>query len=133
MVLVAERTGGCAMRGPNCERFVVYGDGTVETYRAGESDPRPADVGSIDPALVVTLRRAVGNTDLQALGIRLPAGECQGCLDGIDTVATFTIDGNDTTFNSIETELPSTEPAFAAMWAVIDACRTATDVPLTTR
>jgi hypothetical protein len=133
VVLVAELTGGCAMRGPNCERFVVYGDGTVEAYRAGESDPRPADVGSIDPALVVTLHRAVGDTDLQALRKRLPPGECQGCLDGIDTAATFTIDGNDTTFNSIDTELPPTEPVFAAMWAVIDACRTATDIPLAIR
>ncbi|MEA3501444.1 MAG: hypothetical protein U9R47_01610, partial [Actinomycetota bacterium] len=25
VVLVAEFTGGCAMMGPNCERFVVYG------------------------------------------------------------------------------------------------------------
>lgn len=130
VVLAAELTGGCAMMGPNCERFVVYGDGTVELYRAGESAAQPDDVGTIGPVLVTTLHNTVLATDLEALRKRLPPGECQGCVDGIDTLATFTVDGDGTTFSSIETELTPTEPVFNAMWAVIDAARDATDMPL---
>ena len=133
VVLVAELTGGCAMMGPNCERFVVLGDGTVEAYRAGENTAQPVDVGSIDPELVATLHNTVDTTDLEALRKRLPLGECQGCFDGIDTLATFTVDGSDIAFSSIETELTPTEPVFAAMWAVIDAAQDATDVPMVER
>jgi hypothetical protein len=129
VVLVAELTGGCAMMGPNCERFVVYGDGMVEAHRVGESGPQPTDVGSIDPTLVVALHRAANGADLEALRKRLPPGECQGCVDGIDTVATFMVDGSTVTFGSIDTELTPAEPVFAAMWAVIDAARDATEIP----
>jgi hypothetical protein len=130
VLLVAEFTGGCAMIGPNCERLVIYGDGTVEAHRLGSGAPRPVDDGSIDPALVVELHRVVVTTDLEAMRLRLPAGECQGCVDGIDSVATFTVDGHDTTFSSIDTGLVISEPVFAAMWAVIGAARDATEIPL---
>ncbi len=133
VVLVAELTRGCAMMGPNCERFIVFGDGTVEAYRAGESAVQPVDVGSINPELVATLHNTIHATDLEALRKRLPPGKCQGCVDGIDTLATFTVDGNDVTFSSIDTELTPAEPAFAAMWLVIDAARDATDIPLIER
>jgi len=128
VVLVAELTGGCAMMGPNCERVVVFGDGTVEAYRAGEDATQPVDVGSIDPELVATLNNTVQATDLEALRKRLPPGECQGCVDGLDTLVTFTVDGGDVTFSSIDTELTPTEPVFAAMWAVFAAAQAATDV-----
>ena len=130
VVLAAELTGGCAMMGPNCERFVVFGDGTVEAYRVGENAAQPVDVGSIDPELVATLHDSVNKTDLDALRERLPPGECQGCVDGIDTLATFTVNGTEVTFSSIDTKLTPTEPVFAAMWVVIDAARDATDLPL---
>jgi hypothetical protein len=133
VVLIAELTGGCAMMGPNCERFVVFGDGTVEAYRAGENAALPVDIGSIDPDLVATLHNTLHTTDLQALRIRLPPGECQGCVDGIDTLATFTIDGRDVTFSTIETDLTPTESVFAAMWAVIDSSLSATEIPLIAR
>ncbi len=132
VLLVAEFPGGCAMMGPNCERLVIYGDGTVEAHRLGSGDPRPVDVGSIDPALVAALHRVVVRTDLEAMRLRLPPGECQGCVDGIDTTVTFTVDGHDTTFSSIDTELVISEPVFAAMWSVIDAARDVTEIPLIT-
>ncbi len=121
------------MMGPNCERFVIYGDGTVEAHRAGENAALPVDVGSIDPDLVTTLHNTVLATDLEALRKRLPPGECQGCYDGTDTLATFAIDGTEVTFSSIDTELTRTEPVFATMWDVIDAAQDATDVPLLER
>ena len=133
VVLIVELTGGCAMMGPNCERFVVFGDGTVEAYRAGESDPRPIDTGSIDPALAATLHRVVTTADLDALRRRLPPGECQGCFDGIDTLATFTVDGADVTFSSVDTEFTPSEPVFAAMRDVMNAAGDATQIPLITR
>lgn len=132
VVLVAELTGGCAMMGPNCERFVILGDGTVKAYRAGESAAQPVDIGAIDPALVATLHEVVRSTNLEALRKRLPPGECQGCVDGIDTLAIFTVDGAEVTFNSIDTELTSAEPAFATMWVVIDAAQEVTDIPVIT-
>jgi len=121
------------MMGPNCERVVVFGDETVEAYRAGENAAQPVDVGSIDPELVATLHNTVYATDLEALRKRLPPGECQGCIDGIDTLATFTVDGCDVTFNSIETEVTPTEPVFAAMWAVFAAAQDTTEIPLIER
>jgi len=129
VILIAELTGGCAMMGPNCERFVVFGDGTVEAYRSGEIASQPVDVGSIDPTLVATLHSAIGTTDLEALRKRLLPGECRGCFDATDTLATFTVGGVDVSFSSIETELAVTEPVFAAMWIAIDAAQDATDVP----
>lgn len=133
VVIVVESTGGCAQMGPNCTRLVISGDGSVEAYRFVIDGAELVDIGSIDPGLVEELDRIIAATDLDALRERLAAGHCQGCFDGIDTKMTFHGPGGPEVFSSIEVELDSSEPVFAAAWAVAAAAEATTEVPIVTR
>ena len=55
IVVVVESSGGCAQLGPNCARFIVYGDGTVETHRIWPAGPELVDTGPIAVDLVFYL------------------------------------------------------------------------------
>ncbi len=133
VVLDVESTGGCAQMGPNCTRLVIFGDGTVEAYRVAVDGEELVDTGSIDLELVAELDRIVAVTDLDALRSRLPEGHCQGCFDGIDTTMTLAGDDGPAVFSSLEVELDSGEPVFAAAWAVAAAAQAATEIPILTR
>ncbi len=131
-VLVVEFSGGCMMMGPNCQRWVVDGDGTVEVFRVG-TDVTPVTTVATDPALVERLWSAATTADPGALRARLPEGRCNGCVDGIDTTFTFTTPGGTATFRSIETELVRSEPLLDAAWAVVEATEPLVEVPTITR
>jgi hypothetical protein len=133
VVLVVESTGGCAQMGPNCIRLVVFGDGTVEAHRLISEETQLVGLGSIDRELVVAVHEAVLATDFTTLRQRLPAGECRGCYDGIDTTMTFRPNLDPQVFASVDVELDPSEPLFAAAWAVADAANAAIEVPIVTR
>jgi hypothetical protein len=133
IVIVIESSGGCAQLGPNCARTIVYGDGTVETHRIGPAGPELVDTGAIAVDLVVALHRTVVMTDLAALRTRLPEGQCLGCVDGIDTSMTFFAGEKQEVFSSVDVELDPIEPVFEAAWAVADAARAATEIPIVAR
>lgn len=133
IVIVIESSGGCAQLGPNCARTIVYGNGTVETHRIGPAGPELVDTGAIAVDLVVDLNRAVATADLAALRARLPEGECLGCVDGIDTTMTFVAGNKVEVFSSVEVELDPNDPVFDAAWAVADAARAATEIPIVAR
>jgi len=133
IVIVIESSGGCAQLGPNCTRTIVYGDGTVETHRIGPAGPELVDTGAISVDFVVDLHRTVATADLAALRARLPEGECRGCVDGIDTTMTFFASNKEEVFSSVEVELDPTEPVFDVAWAVADAARATTEIPIVAR
>lgn len=133
IVIVIESSGGCAQLGPNCDRIVVYGDGTVEAHRIGPAGPELVDTGAIAVDLVVDLNRIMATTDLAALRVRLPEGQCLGCVDGVDTMMTFLAGDKEEVFSSVEVNLDPTEPVFEAAWAVADAAHVATEIPIVAR
>ena len=52
VVFVWTESGGCQMAGPNCGRYEITTDGTVEAYRLGlpdEATAEPAATGQVDP------------------------------------------------------------------------------------
>ncbi len=133
IVIVIESSGGCAQIGPNCDRIVVYGDGTVQEHRISAAGPELVDTGAIAVDLVVDLHRTMATTDLAALRAQLPEGQCLGCVDGIDTTMTFLAGDKEEVFSSVEVNLDPTEPVFEAAWVVADAARVATEIPIVAR
>ena len=134
IVIVIESSGGCAQLGPNCARTIVYGDGTVDTHRIGPAGPELVDTGAIAVDLVVDLHRTLATADLAALRARLPEGRCLGCVDGIDTAMTFFAgEKKEEVFGSVDVKLDPIGPVFEAAWAVADAARAATEIPIVAR
>lgn len=117
-VVVFEGVGGCQMMGPNCVKYFIYADGSVELYRGGEN--APAEItGKIDKAKVDEFLAAVAAEDIDALIKRLPAGECLACLDGIDQIVDVMIDGKYERFESTVVKFVPEEPFFAALESLI--------------
>ncbi len=110
VVFVWAENGGCAQAGPNCARYEVLADGTVNTYRQGEDEV--AATGSIDQDLVNDWLLTVGTTDVDALRGRLGPGEMTAAFDGVDFLleapyAALSLD-------SIDVEFAAGEPLFEA-------------------
>lgn len=132
IILTVEQSGGCMMMGPNCPTYVVYADGHVDLYRTGEPDSL-VDTTFVDESLVTDVITEIALTDFTALRRRLPAGECQGCYDGIDSVFVFPGASGDVTFDSITEELNSSEPLLANVWDIVAAAAESTNMPLEQR
>ncbi len=124
-----DQTGGCMMMGPNCVRYIVDEAGAATVFRLGLEDPELVAVTTIDRSLIDALSTALHDTELGALRSRLGPGECMGCVDGIDTTVTFTVDGEAISFNSIDKEFDQSEPVFAALASIIEAAAVV-DFPL---
>lgn len=128
-----DHTGGCMMMGPNCVRYVAEEDGTVTAYRLGLQEPEILGTATIDQTLVADLSAAIAATDLDDLRSRLDQGQCMGCVDGIDTEVTFTVDDVPVSFSSIDVEFDPSEPVFAALVAIVNAAQDGIEVPLLAR
>ena len=119
-VLTVEWTGGCWMGGPNCSRYVLYGDGSFELFRLDGQEPLELEAsGTIDQSLATMVNEVASGTDLAALRDRLPPGYCAGCVDGIDTTLIFGDGESGASFSSVTFELDRTEPVFAAAFAAL--------------
>ena len=130
VVLVAELVGGCAMMGPNCPTFVLWGDGRavlvrgtppVDPFLARIDDAAVEGVGFIDAALAAGVASVALETDFSALVGRLGPGRCNACVDGIDTVITVATPAGPVTLASTDVEFDRSEPFFAAVGAAVDA------------
>jgi hypothetical protein len=128
--VTVDHTGGCVMMGPNCVRYVIQLDGTVEVYRRGRAEPELVGATTVDGALIAELSTAMVEVDFAALRSRLGPGHCEGCRDGIDITITFTVDGAEVAFDSLEEELDPAEPIFSAIGDVVAAADGAVEVPL---
>jgi hypothetical protein len=115
-VLIYEATGGCQMMGPNCPRFEVYADGTVEIFRAGENEPAEA-TGSVDAAAVAAFFAVadVEAADFDTFVGGLGEGTCQACLDGVDIQLDVKLNGASESLNSSVVSFDPGEPFFAAL------------------
>jgi hypothetical protein len=133
VVLSADLVGGCAMMGPNCSRYVVYGDGRVEGYRLGGVGSELVAETTVDRDAVAEFADVVSGTDLEALRSRLPAGTCMACVDGVDTTLVVHTGGGDVTFSSAEAEFDPSEPVFAALRPILDAAVAGIEIPVQTR
>jgi hypothetical protein len=129
-VLRADLVGGCFMMGPNCVRYVVYGDGTVEAFRLVGQGAQLEGTAGIDPDIVAELWNEMGRTDMEALQARLGPGECFACVDGIDTKLTLTVGAESWFFDSAEVEFDRREPLFALVDAIISQASSILDIPV---
>ncbi len=128
VVFVWTETGGCAMAGPNCARYAVTVDGTVNTTRDGvDVSTEPEVVGEVDPALVQTWRDVLAEADLDALRERVGEGELTAAFDGVDYVVGHPV--TEVELSSVETAFDRSEPVFAAAFALAEAAAAA--APLT--
>jgi hypothetical protein len=132
VVVTVVQSGGCMMMGPNCPTFVVYANAQVDLLRTGGPDA-PVDSSIVDESLITELVTELGEVDLEALRQRLPAGECQGCVDGTDTTFVFLMPSGEVTFNSIDEMLDPSEALFANVWNIIDAAGRSLDMPIEQR
>jgi hypothetical protein len=131
-VLVYEATGGCQMMGPNCPKFVVYPDGKVEVYRAGEQGPAEV-TGTVDPASVQAFLDVAEAEDFDALVGRLPPGTCQACVDGVDILLDVKLNGQTESLNSSVVAFEESEPFFAALTTLIDQVSAVGELPIEQR
>jgi hypothetical protein len=132
-LLQADLIGGCFMMGPNCSRYVIYTDASIEVYRLGNDVPELLWEATIDESLVADLTEALRSTDLEAMRSHLGPGTCNGCVDGIDTVLTFTHDGAASVFDSTQVELDATEPVFITAALAIQAATATGEIPILRR
>ncbi len=133
VVFVWSETGGCAQGGPNCARYEVAVDGTVETFRVAGADEaaEPAATGQVDPALVQDWRDAVADEDLDALRARAGEGEMAAAFDGIDFLVINPVTGVE--LSSVLTDFDETEPVFATAFALARAAATVAPLELQMR
>ena len=86
-VLVVQEYGGCEMAGPNCLRYEILSDNTVNIYRM-PYDGQEEAVASFE-ASDSLMEAASPEVDFIALKETLGEGECKGCSDGIDYTVDF--------------------------------------------
>lgn len=120
------------MMGPNCPKFVVYDDGTVEIYRGGEDGPAEV-TGSIDPAALQAFFTVAEAEDFDALLERLPPGTCQACLDGVDIQLDVKLNGENESLNSTVVAFDEGEPFFAALTTLIEEVASVGELPIEQR
>jgi len=113
--VVIDQTGGCFQMGPNCVRYEISADGTLTGYRLGSENPESFGTVTLGAAAVANLAAALAATDLEALAARLGPGTCQACVDGIDTIVTFTVADTAVAFDSATVHFDPAEPMFAAL------------------
>jgi len=118
--------------GPNCPKFVVYADGTVEIYRAGEQEPAEV-TGSIDPSALAAFFDVAEAEDFDALIERLPPGTCQACVDGVDIVLDVKLNGENESLNSTVVAFDESEPFFAALNTLIEQVGAVGELPIEQR
>lgn len=127
-------TGGCAMGGPNCARYEVTVDGTVQTFRLGVPDEEtagPAATGQVDPALVRAWSDSLVDEDIDALSERVGEGELTAAFDGVDVMVVDPI--ADVQLSSVTTKFDRTEPVFAAAVALAEAAAAAAPLDIEMR
>ncbi len=122
LVFVWEENGGCLQGGPNCARYEVSADGTVNTYRTGEEGGSAEVTGTVSTDVVEAWNAAVEATDIEALTGRLGPGEMTAAFDGVD----FELRAPyaEIELSSVDVEFDETEPFFAA---AVDLARAAYD------
>jgi hypothetical protein len=132
-LLQADLIGGCFMMGPNCARYVIASDGTVEVYRLGNDAPELLWTATIDTSLAEDVAGALAAADLDEVRSRLGPGTCNACVDGIDTVLTFFVGGEEVVFDSAQVEFDTAEPVFITAALAVQAATASGEIPILSR
>ena len=133
IVFEADVIGGCFMMGPNCARYVVYGDGTLETYRLGVEPVELVGTGTVDSVLVSDLWTEVASTDMEAFRASLGPGVCNACVDGVDTLLTLRVGGDVYSFDSTAVDFDVQRPIFALVDLIVRDAFRQVDMPIISR
>ena len=119
--------GGCQMMGPNCPTYELDRDGTVRLYRTGE--PEVVVEAAVDSAVTDELWQQLNTVDIGALVERAEPGTCQACVDGIDTVISYSMGDEEVSLDSAVIAFGAGEPFFAVFNEAIEAMAAAAPMP----
>lgn len=119
--------GGCQVMGPNCPTFEIDRDGTLRLYRTGQADV--VSETTVDPIVIEELWEQIGTVDIADLSARVGPGTCQACVDGVDTVITYSMGGEEIRLDSTVIAFDSSEPFFAVVNETLEAAAEAVSLP----
>ncbi len=128
-VFVWTETGGCAQAGPNCARYVVSADGTVNTFRGDSTEV--AATGTVAAEPLAEWLRVTGATDIEMLIERAGPGELTAAFDGVDFV--LEAPHIEATLSSVDLEFSPSEDYFAAAIALASSAADAAPLDFETR
>jgi len=131
IALTTTQSGGCIRLGPNCAIHRLYDNGSVDVRRT--TDGEVTGAGQIDTGLLDNWLNLVATTDFSALRSRLPAGQCAGCVDGVDFEYEISANGTSEVFNSIDFRLDNAEPFFALTNGMYEAMQVAAPLEMQSR
>lgn len=123
--------GGCRMMGPNCPTYELHRDGQFALFRTGE--PEVVSEAEIDSATADEVWSQVARTDVAALVERAGPGECQACVDGVDTVIEYALGGEVVRLASTDIAFDGAEPFFVVFGEAISAMANTAPMPIETR
>lgn len=123
--------GGCQMMGPNCPTYELSRDGTVRLFRTGEA--AVVSEATLDTAVTDELWHQIADTNIAALTERAGPGTCRACVDGVDTVITYTNSEEEVTLDSTMIAFDDGEPFFAVFNEAIEAMAAAAPMPIQQR
>ena len=115
--------------GPNCARYEISADGTVQTFREGTAAVVAS--GSIPVDNVAAWLDAVQSTDFEALVARLGPGEMTAAFDGVDYA--MELPGQSVTLSSVDVEFDVTEAFFARTQDLVTEAAQAAPLQLESR
>jgi len=115
--------------GPNCARYEISADGTVQTFREGAASVVAS--GSIPVGNVEAWLDAVRATDFEALVARLGPGEMTAAFDGVDY--SLELPGQSLTLSSVDVEFDVTEAFFARTQDLVTEAAQAAPLQLESR
>ncbi len=112
-ILTVIQSGGCVRIGPNCAVHTLFDDGKVQAARnTGEQTPAVEVTATIDAGIAQSWLMAAEAEDFATLRQSLPAGQCAGCVDGIDLQYIINTSTDSVTFSSIEHEFDTSSTFF---------------------
>ncbi|MGH8911563.1 MAG: hypothetical protein ACRDVD_03550 [Acidimicrobiia bacterium] len=123
--------GGCQMMGPNCPTYELDRDGTFRLFRTG--DPAVVTESQIDAATTAEVWDQLAEVDIAALIERAGPGSCQACVDGIDTVISYTVGTEEVSLASTAIAFDTGEPFFAVINEAIEAMGATAPMPIEQR
>ena len=130
-MITVTQEGGCQMMGPNCPTYELDRDGTFRLFRTG--DPQVVTEAQIDAATAAEVWEQLSEVDIAALIDRAEPGSCQACVDGIDTVISYTVGTEEVNLASTAIAFDTGEPFFAVINEAIEAMGETAQLPIEER
>ncbi len=134
LILTVKQSGGCVRMGPNCAVHTLFSNGEVQLARnLGEQTSEVEVTASIDTGLVESWLMAIEDENFNALRQNLPAGQCAGCVDGVDLEYIVHKGSDSESFSSIEYAFDTSFTFFAITEDIYTAMQAAAPLVLQQR